>query len=288
MGFDLAAAVRFAAGNARNLDRRRLHHLLGDLPAQDVMAALDGYRNPDGGYGWALEPDLRSVTSQPVAAMHALEVMAEVRDTGPGPVALLDWLMRHSLDDGGMPFALPFADATGSAPHWAGADPGVSSLQMTAQLAGHAHRLARHRPDVGGHPWLAAATGYCLGAIERIEAAPHAYELMFALRFLDAVDAPQLLERLARFVRMDGPTPVEGGADGEVLYPLDFTPHPGTASRKLFDPGAVAADRERLAAGQQADGGWTVTFPAYSPAAAVEWRGYATVAAVAVLRDTPQ
>ncbi|GAA0450892.1 hypothetical protein Aca07nite_55190 [Actinoplanes capillaceus] len=287
MGFDLGAAVTFAAANARNLDRRRLHHLLGDLPAQAVTAALDGYRNPDGGYGWALEPALRSVTSQPVAAMHALEVMAEVRDTGPRPIALLDWLMRHSLGDGGVPFALPFGDTTGSAPHWMGADPGVSSLQMTAQLAGHAHRLARHRPDVGGHPWLAAATGYCRGAIERIETAPHAYELMFALRLLDVVEAPGLLQRLARFVRMDGPTPVEGGIDGEVLYPLDFTPHPGTASRKLFDAGAVAADRERLAAAQQADGGWTVTFSAYSPAAAVEWRGYATVAAVAVLRDTP-
>jgi hypothetical protein len=34
-------------------------------------------RNPDGGYGWGLEPDLRSVTSQPVGAMHAMEVFAE-------------------------------------------------------------------------------------------------------------------------------------------------------------------------------------------------------------------
>ncbi|MBO3738547.1 hypothetical protein [Actinoplanes flavus] len=288
MEFDLGAAVTFTAANARNLDRRRLHHLLGDLPAEQVVRALDGYRNPDGGYGWALEPDLRSVTSQPVAAMHALEVMAEIRDPGPRPIALLDWLGRHSLDDGGVPFALPFGDTTGSAPHWIGADPGVSSLQMTAQLAGHAHRLARHRPDVGGHPWLAAATGYCLATLERVETAPPAYELMFALRLLDAIGAPALLERLAGFVRMDGPTPVAGGADGEVLYPLDFTPYPGTASRRLFDPGAVAADRRRLAAGQQADGGWAVTFPAYSPAAAVEWRGYATVAAVAVLRDTPR
>jgi hypothetical protein len=32
------------------------------------------------------------------------------------------------------------------------------------------------------------------------------------------------------------------------------------------------------------DGGWPVTFTPYSPAAALEWRGYATVQAIAVLR----
>ena len=36
-----------------------------------LLAALDGYRNPDGGYGWGLEPDLRTPESQPGAALHA-------------------------------------------------------------------------------------------------------------------------------------------------------------------------------------------------------------------------
>jgi hypothetical protein len=44
------------------------------------------------------------------------------------------------------------------------------------------------------------------------------------------------------------------------------------------------ADMDRLAGGQQADGGWEVNFTPYSSAAALEWRGYATVQAVAVLR----
>ena len=46
----------------------------------------------------------------------------------------------------------------------------------------------------------------------------------------------------------------------------------------------VDADLDRLAAGQRDDGGWEVDFTAYSPAAALEWRGYATVEAVGVLR----
>jgi hypothetical protein len=115
---------------------------------------------------------------------------------------------------------------------------------------------------------------------------------MFVMHFLDSVVAHNprarpLLDRVARLVRVDGPTPVAGGADDEVLYPLDFTPHPDAPSRALFDEDAVAHDLNRLAGGQQPDGGWTITFTPSSPAAALEWRGYATVQAVAVLRGTP-
>lgn len=291
MSMDLDAAVSFMTTHARTLERRRLNLLLGNGSPEDVLTALDAYRNPDGGYGWALEPDLRSATSQPVAAMHALEVLAEVRDTNSQrALKLCNWLADHTVPDGGMPFALPYADTAGSAPFWANADATVSSLQMTAQLAAQAHRLARHRSDIAGHPWLAAATRYCLDAIDRSVEVPHAYELMFAMRFLDAAAervprARPLLDRLARYVVSDGPTPVAGGVPDEVLHLLDFTPNSEAPSRTLFAEGAIAADLDRLGRQQLPDGGWTVTFTSYSPAAALEWRGYATVQAVAVLRN---
>jgi hypothetical protein len=286
---DIDAAVTFLTTHGRLLERRRLAALLGEGTTADVLAALAGYRNADGGYGWGLEPDLRSVTSQPVGAMHALEVFAELPDTtGPHPVLLCDWLAEHTLPDGGVPFTLPYSDQAGSAPHWVGADPTESSLQMTAQLAAKAGRLARHRVDVADHPWLATATTYCLDAIDALTQAPSAHELMFAFHFLDVVAgtvprAGGLLDRLAGWIVTDGPTPVAGGAEGEVLHLLDFSPHADTPSRSVIAAEALVADRDRLAADQQADGGWPVSFQACSPAAALEWRGYATVAAVAVL-----
>ncbi|MBU2663903.1 hypothetical protein KOI35_10420 [Actinoplanes bogorensis] len=286
---DFHAATDFVTTHARTLERRRLSRLLGDDPADGVLAALDGFGNPGGGYGWALEPDLRSATSQPVAAMHALEVLAEVGDTGGRGPGLCDWLAAISRPDGGVPFALPYSDTEGSAGHWASADPAASSLQMTSQLAAQAHRLARHHAEIARHPWLAAATTYCLDAIERMGPEPAAHELMFVMQFLDAVAesdprAMPLLEKTAQLVRVDGPTPVAGGAEGEVLHPLDFTPHPGAPSRAFFHAGAIAADLERLAGTQQPDGGWAISFAPRGPAAALEWRGYATVQAVATLR----
>ena len=77
---------------------------------------------------------------------------------------------------------------------------------------------------------------------------------------------------------------VQGGSAGEALRPLNFSPEPDDASRRLFAPGVIEADLARVAGEQQVDGGWRVDFTSYSPMAAVEWRGYATVDAVGILR----
>jgi hypothetical protein len=288
MDWDLDAAVGFVATHARVLDRRRLDGLLGDSGGgSGVVAALDAYRNADGGYGWGLEPDHRSSTSQPVAAMHALEVLADIGDvTTTRPIEICDWLAEHTLAHGGVPFILPFADTAGSAGHWTDADPSVSSVQMTSQLAAQAHRLGRRRPDVAAHPWVATATSYCLSAIA--DSALDPYELMFVLRFLDCAAANdkragQIVGRFSALVASDRPTSVSGGADSEALHLLDFTPYQDAPSREHFGQAAITRDLERLAAGQQADGGWTVDYQTFSAAAALEWRGYATVAAVAIL-----
>jgi hypothetical protein len=286
---DLDAARTFMAAHARVLDRHRLLTVLGEVDGASALAAVDAYRNPDGGYGWGLEPDLRSVTSQPVGAMHAMEVFAEAAPlTTIRAVELCDWLHGHTLTDGGLPFALPVDDPGGSSPIWTSGDPTSSSLQMTSQVAAHAHRLAPHQTEVDEHPWLEAATRYCLDAIRGMDDAPHAYALMFSLRFLDAAaprvpEADAALDQLGRHVPADGAVPVQGGAAGEKLRPLDLSPQTGSPSRRLFEKQAIEADLARLARLQQADGGWTVEFETSSPAAGLEWRGYATVAAVAIL-----
>lgn len=291
MTVDLPAAAAFLAGHARVLDRRRFELMLGKTGPDAVLAAVDGYRNPDGGYGWGLEPDLRAPESQPGGALHALEVFEEIGPaTTPRAVELCDWLASVSLPDGGLPFALPVSDPTGCAPFWAQADPATSTLQSTAFVAGTALRVAAHDPAVARHPWLERATRYCLDAIRAIDSAPHAIELSFAVRFLDAAyetrpEAATLLERLGEFIPDDGLLHVAGGADDEMMRPLDFAPAPGRPARKLFTAEAVDAELRRLAGQQQDDGGWLVDFASYSPAAALEWRGYTTVHAVSTLRS---
>src|SRR4051812_23376612 len=116
MNIDLDAAADFVQMNARMVDRRRFRLLLGEEDPANVVVALDAHRNPDRGYGWGLEPDLRAVESQPGGALHAFEVFEEIAPHKADQAAsLCDWLASVSLADDGIPFALPVARPAGCA-----------------------------------------------------------------------------------------------------------------------------------------------------------------------------
>lgn len=287
----LDKASEFMATQSRLLDRRRFEVLFAGGTAKDALAALAAYRNADGGYGSGLEPDLRSTSSQPVSALHAFEVLEDIApDTAPEATLLCDWLGSTTLPDGGLPFGLPIPDPAGCAPFFADANPTRSSLHMTSMLAAIAHRIARHDKAVRDHEWLATATEYSLRRIRGLDGPGHALELRFALQFLDAVQGsvPGVdaeLRRLGKFIPASGSMAVEGGAEDEVMNPLDFTPEPGRPVRELFPDATIESELDRLVAGQRDDGGWTVDWGSFSAAGAFEWRGWATVRALKILRS---
>jgi hypothetical protein len=286
---DIPAAIRFMTAHARILDLRRLVLLADGGDAEPVLAAVDAYRNPDGGYGWGLESDLRSRTSQPGGALHAFEVFEDVAPRrSPRAVELCDWLAAVTLDDGGLPFSFRIDDPDGSAPFWTEADPTVSSLHITAAVAAAGHRVARHDPAVADHPWLDRVTRYCLDEIASRERAGSTLELRFSLNFLDAIaaDIPAADDHVARLgaaIPATGTVHVEGGLEDEMMRPLDFAPYPDGPVRALFAPDLVDRELDRLASRQTTDGGWPSEFASYSPAAELEWRGALTVHAITTL-----
>jgi hypothetical protein len=289
MDIDLAQASAFMTTHARLLDRRRFDLITGQGGADDVLSALLAYRNHDCGFGWGLEPDLRSPGSQPVGALHAFEVIEEIGpDTGEPAAGLCDWLASITLPDGGLPFGLPVTDPSGSAPWWLQADPSQSSLHLTTAIADIAHRVARHDPAVRDHEWLERATDYCWQRIVQLDGPLNTLELRYVLWFLDAIHdvrpgVPAELHRLGKLIPDNGTLTVEGGVEGEALHPLDFSPQPDRPLRRLLAPETIHTDLHRLAAQQQDDGGWVVDFVSQSMAGALEWRGYATVGAVKIL-----
>lgn len=229
---DLDAARRFVHTHGRLLDRLRLLHLDGQASAEQVVAALDGYRNPDGGYGHALEPDVRSPHSETTSTLAALELLDELGLHGcPQAVAALEWVGTVVTADGGVPFMRPESEGWPLAP-WMAADGQGCHLTY-----GYVAQAARHGTTPG---WLGRAQAWCdarLDDPDRIGG----YELKYALMLLDSCADDPLCEGRLLALRdrlgPDGSVPVAGGNEGERLRPLVLSPSPEAASRT---PGARA------------------------------------------------
>jgi hypothetical protein len=278
MPIDIDAAERFVLANARLLDRHRLAVLLNRAPVAPVLDALRAYRNPDGGFGHALEPDIRSPKSEPAATLHALEVLAGVEALDdPMVTEAAAWVATIAEPDGGVPFVLPTAAAHPRAP-FVSPSPGGSFLTF-----GLAAALWEAGSD---EPWLPRATEWCWARLEaREDLGGHG--LKQALAFLDAVpDQPRAeaaIERLRPNLDADGSVPVRGGTENERLTPLTLSARPAARSRALFTQDQIEADLDRLEQEQQDDGGWTFDWLAWSPGQSVETRGAVTLQALTAL-----
>ena len=279
MPVDVAAAERFVLANARLLDRHRFAALCGG-PTAPALAALRAYRNEDGGFGHALEPDVRAPCSEPTATAQALDILLEVGAVGdPMLAAAADWVAGIAGSDGSVPFVLPTAVGYPRAP-WMEPAPGGSHLTFAFAAA---LTTARH-----GGEWLERATAWCWNKLEDDDRLS-AYWVKFALSFVDSVAdasrAEAALDRLRPLLETDGSITVPGGADDERLTPLMLAPHPDARSRALFTREQVDADLERVQGGQEDDGGWGFDWLAWSSGQEVEWRGAVTVWALATLRE---
>jgi hypothetical protein len=278
---DFAAAEQFLAANARVLERRRYEQLFRGGGSGPVRAAITAYRNPDGGFGHALEPDGRCPGSQSLATDFALHTLLDAGAwDGALGLAACDWLARTAPPEGGTVFVSPTIEGWPRAPWWDPADQSAS-LTCTALLAGtmHAGRVS--------HPWLDGATALVWSRIDSVSK-PSPYDMRALLWFLEQVPdtgrAERALDRAGPMIFDHGLVALDPRTPGEVHFPLDFAPLPSSPARRFFDQPVIDAQLDHLAASQLADGGWTFNWPAWSPAAEREWRGHMTVEALRVLR----
>lgn len=280
----LERAEEFIWKNARLLERQRFTYHFKGGAADDVITALRAYQNADGGFGQALEPDIRCPQSQPVPVQHALELMGDVGFANDRCRAMTqqacDYLMTITTDEGGVPWLLPSALNYPRAPWWQTEANPSAALNPTAAIAGLLHQ---HQVD---HPWLAPATAFCWAKIANLEPT-EMHEVGCVLTFLyHAPDRARAEHALARLV--DGMFAAgiiaEAGDEGYVRKLLDWAPTPDHPLRQYFRAEAIENNLDALAAGQQADGGWTIPWPPLSPACELEWRGWVTLGALLTLR----
>jgi hypothetical protein len=288
---DLNAAAAFIAAHARVVDSRRFQRLFQDGPAAPVRDAVAAYRNEDGGFGHALEPDCRAPGSQPAAAGMALNIMNETDAWDEDLVrGACDWLAAVAPAEGGAAFVEPTLAGWPHAPWWVPEDGHPASLVATGMIAGTLHARGV------SHPWLDGAADVMWNRMGKLWAADDglssdgaaAYEMFGVLAFLQHVPdrdrAREVFGRVGPLILERKLVALDPDAAGEVHGVLDFAPVPDSLARALFDDATVNAHLDHLARAQKDDGGWMFNWPAWSPAAERDWRGFLTVDTLRVLR----
>ncbi|OEJ24679.1 hypothetical protein AR457_09325 [Streptomyces agglomeratus] len=289
----LARAEHFVWLTARVLEQRRFAHHFLDGGADAVETALASYLGEDGGYGYALEPDLRGPVSQPLHVAHALRVLDSIgRCEGPRVERLCRYLSDVSTKDGALPAVHPSLRGYPAAPFVPVVDDPPSDLLATGPVVGLLHR------NEVWHAWLFRATDFCWAAVEALEES-HPYEIQAAVAFLDGVPdrtrARAAAARLGRLVRDQGlvvldperagEQPVAPGyAPGEHHFAYDYARTPGSLARGWFTDEEMNRALDFLAAGQRDDGGWPIRWREWAPGTALEARPGVTIDALLMLR----
>lgn len=277
----LQAAETFVWRSGRLLERRLFAFLFGTGTREQVLNALRAYQNEDGGFGNALEPDIRCPQSQPVPTEQALYVMDITGFQDGIAQRACDWLLSVATPEGGVPWLLPSALDYPRAPWWQTEAGLPASVNPTAGIAGLLHKHGSR------HPFLGPATAFTWRQIEQgaVTDMHGVYELT---RFLEHVPDRERAERAfkaaSESIFAHGLVLLDPNASEYGKKVPDWAPTPRSLCRQLFTEEQVNAHLDALAAAQQEDGGWPISWPAVSPAGEQEWRGMRTIDALRTLK----
>lgn len=288
----LTAARDYLLHTARPLEAARYRYHLADGDAGEVMAALAPFRAESGGYGRALEPDLRTPAPSALATSVALQIAEEVGAPASQPAvsAATDFLLA-TYETATQRWRIIPAEAENSprAFWWAadGLDERFGQFWMNprAELLSYLWRYAG--PDRVA--WLHATTEALLAELAESTEPLAGNDLLCAMRLATTPQLPASLGQplLAR-VRADMLRSVETDPTrwGEyVLRPLDVAPAPDSPFAILF-PAAIQANLDYLVGTQGDDGAWAPVW-SWAPLDAAawaqaerEWKGVLTLAAL--------
>lgn len=274
-------AADFLWRSARLLERAMFaREFLGGPPGA-VINALMAYRNTDGGFGNALEPDVRAPGSMPLHCELALCLMCEADIRDPRlAMGVCDYLASVAEPSGRVEIVSEQLNLYPRAAHWTGSF-APDSPNPTAGLVGMLRFQAIE------HPWLSRATRWCEQRFTR--PLDDAHEVLCVMRFFehanDRKSAQEAALRIASAVGRARLFRAEASSSEYGVTPLQICPTRGSIARPAFADVVLNAHLDALAAGQQEDGGWPITWAPPSQAAECEWRGRITYEALRLLHS---
>lgn len=283
-----ARARRFVETKARPLEVARMRFHFDSAPEDAVVAELTKFQNDDGGFGNALEPDLRAHESSALATSIAFQLIRETGRTLFESTAssAVDYL-RNTFDRAkGMWQIVPrSAEDSPHAPWWnqSGREGAFESFSLnpTAELLGY---LCDYR-DSPSRPLIAVVSSKILDHIGRLETI-EMHEFLCCKRLaetddLDPAFREQLLGCLHELLEATVSTDSSQWA-GYGLRPLQVADRPDSPFFEALRD-AVQQNLDYEISTQQDDGMWAPgwswgdQFPDEWEKARLDWAGVLTV-----------
>lgn len=286
----VANARAYLFTNGRLLDQRlyAFHFEGGSKTA--VFDALAPYQNDDGGFGQALEPDLRTPDSSAIATSQAFAIFRDVGATAEEPMvqrAIAYLLASFDAEREVWPIAPPTVDNAPRAFWWAAADLAHNfagfRLNPFATLVGHLHHFAPQVPP----DFLARVTAVALERLAEAADELGMYDLFCYMGLATAGNLPAATKATiktalaAAVPRLVEPDPQQWG--NHTLRPLDVVAAPDALLVDVVAETAVQAHLDYLIDTQLADGSWLVPWSWAALDAAAwaqaeqDWKGHIAV-----------
>ncbi len=285
----------FLESQARPLETALFRHYFDGASITPVLDALTSFQNPDGGFGHALEPDLRTNDSSALCTSVAFQILRSIHASASeslvksGVAYLLSTLNRQtghwqiiSSSAGQSPHA-PWWDTTGREQEFAS-----FSLNPTAELLGYLYDYL----DETYREILLSLTEHVLSYLAGQDKIIM-HDLLCCLRLLQTESLPlefrqPLRQKLAQLI--DGALTYDPSQwKNYGLRPLQVIDDPAS----LFMPGregVVEANLDYEISTQNEDGSWSPNwtwsdlFPEVWPTACREWSGVITLDKLLILK----
>jgi hypothetical protein len=251
------AARVFVETDGRALDAALLRHRLGAGSAEDVMVALIGFQNGDGGFGNGLEPDTRSPASSGIATSLGLRLLVRIGAPAKHPtvVGAIEWL-DGALDreTGVWPIVGPEVELAPHAPWWRWSEDLASNwngfrFNPTAEILAHLYSFRAAAPAALFES-VESGLRRTLADTLLIEGA---YDLKCAIRLAEAGGLPaDLAAPLDTLIRR---SIAAQAPDDEHGSPFDAAPTPQSRFSDLVSA-RIAPALDALVETQAEDGGW--------------------------------
>jgi hypothetical protein len=294
-------ARQFIKVQARPLDQAMFEYRFEDGPAESVAAELARFRNDDGGFGHALEADVRTPSSSALATGIGLRILKELGHSADRPLVrgAVEYLLA-TFDDGAKVWRVVPRDANAfpHAPWWHDKD---GSLARTfddfliiprAEIVGLLHHYAAPVPT----DWLVDVTEHTVATIETATdemLGGGGDSLRYALNLAETKELPEnLRERLTP--RLRAVTLVIVSRDPEewdsyCAPPLKVAPSPiSLIADLLWDDLQLHLDYQ--IEHQTPEGAWDPvwtwgdSYPDVWEQAKQEWRGHLTLETLTALQ----